>query len=214
MRNSTVQMAAVGTNKTQVSLTVGLETYTSTKKRTISENSMRCNTLKSINLEWRIIERSHARHLGFILTTTTSEGDFPIDVCRGYNASPSTAAHLSSPESNSQCHTQFHSLTIPAPPFPLVQERVHHTRTQTKKGHKADCLLSTPESLATWFLLTFNRVHYGGGAPVQLLLYTQRHGPVFPPAAGFSILLLLPLKPFTPCWPVTSKKGPSVSSEH
>lgn len=132
LRNSTVQMAAVATNKTQVSLTVGLESYTSTKKRTISENSMRCNKLKSINLEWRIIERSDARHLGFILTTTNSEGDFPIDVCRGYNTSPSTAAHSSSPESNSQCHTQFHSLTIPAPPFPLVQDCVHHTRTQTK----------------------------------------------------------------------------------
>lgn len=91
-------------------------------------------------------------------------------------ASPSTAAHSSSSESNSQCHTQFHSLADP--PVSIVQECVHRTRTHTrahanKGGHSADCLLYTPERLATWLLLTFNRVHYGGCALVQLLLYTE-----------------------------------------
>lgn len=92
-------------------------------------------------------------------------------------ASPSTAAHSSSSESNSQCHTQFHSLADP--PFfdctGVCASNTHtHARTRANKGgHSADCLLYTPERLATWLLLTFNRVHYGGCALVQLLLYTE-----------------------------------------
>lgn len=58
-------------------------------------------------------------------------GDFPIDVCWGYNTSPSTAAHSSSPESNSQCHTQFHSLTDPL--FTRTGSCASHTCTRTNK---------------------------------------------------------------------------------
>lgn len=56
----------------------------------------------------------------------------------------------------------------------IVQDHVHpfpkHTHAHTNNGgHSTDCLLYSPERLATWLLLTFNRVHYGGRAPIQLL---------------------------------------------
>lgn len=131
-------------------------------------------------------------------------GDFPIDVRWSYNTSPSTAAvaHSSSSKSNSQCHTQFHSLTDPFF-LPPVQERVHrtqrriHTNKKKKRGDSADCLLSTRERLATWLLLTFNRVHYGGAAPVHLLLNTKDME---------QSSALTGLKPFPLCWVVTGLK--------
>lgn len=48
-----------------------------------------------------------------------------------------------------------------------------HMCTRKQWEHTTDCLLSTPERLATWTLLTFNRIHYGGCAPIQLLLNTK-----------------------------------------
>ena len=53
------------------------------KKKKMKENNsrgprdtMRCDTLKTINLQWRIIEQPYAWHRDFILTTTNSEGIF------------------------------------------------------------------------------------------------------------------------------------------
>lgn len=83
---------------------------------------------------------------------------------------PSAVAHSSSSESNSEFHTQFHSLTDL-----LFQLSRTHTHSQKKpQRYSDDCLLHTSECSATCLLLTFNRVHYGGSAPVQLLLCSPR----------------------------------------
>ena len=123
-----------------------------------------------------IIERAYWC-LGIILTTMVSEIFWEMSA----ESSPSTAARCSSSwKQYSMLHTiPFSSLS----PVWIVQDYVHpflkcththtHTRTHTNNGgHSTDCLLYSPERLATWLLLTFNRVHYGGCAPIQLLLNT------------------------------------------
>lgn len=87
-------------------------------------------------------------------------------------SSPSTATHFSS------SWKQFSMLySIPFSGWSSVsiaQDHVHpshkHTHAHTNNGgHSTDCLLYSPERLATWLLLTFNRVHYSGRALIQLL---------------------------------------------
>lgn len=108
----------------------------------------------------------------------------------------------------------IHNSILSLIPFSLVQECVHHThvythtRTRTNKGHRADCLLSTPERLATWLLLTFSRVHYGGCAPVQLLLNTEDMDLSFMPPP-LALLCSYSLKPFTSVLACHTTKGHS-----
>lgn len=161
--------------------------------------------IETINFHEYIIEWSYHWCLDIILTTMVSEIFREISA----ESSPSTAARSSS-------WKQFSVLyTIPFSgwsPVSIVQDYVHpslkcthmhtHTHEHTNNGgHSTDCLLYSPERLATWLLLTFNRVHYGGSAPIQLLLNT----------GDILLLFLAPLqaflcshhpKPFTLCSPV------------
>lgn len=112
------------------------------------------------------------------------------------------------PESNSQF-----SYSIPFSGWSsvsIVQDHVHpspkHTHAHTNNGgHSTDCLLYSSERLATWLLLTFNRVHYGGRAPIQLLHNTGDILRVFL-APLWAFLCSFHPKPFTLCPPVILPK--------
>lgn len=92
---------------------VPLETYSSTKKQfqnlMTPWRAVHSNYQFTVEYYWMVlclIPGLYSNHNKFW-------GDFPMSA----EASPSTAAHSSSSESNSQCHTKFHSLADP--PFQL-----------------------------------------------------------------------------------------------
>lgn len=100
----------------------------------------------------------------------------------------------------------------------IVQDHVHpspkHTHAHTNNGgHSTDCLLYSPERLATWLLLTFNRVHYGGRAPIQLLHNTGDILWVFL-APLWAFPCSFHPKPFTLCPPVIPPKVAVLFYEH
>lgn len=76
IQNSRVQMAAAGRIKYKYRQLQDWRPIAQWKTIPEAHDTMRCNALKTINLQWRIIERSYSWHQDFILTTTNSEGIF------------------------------------------------------------------------------------------------------------------------------------------
>ena len=137
-------------------------------------------------------------------------GDFPVDVCWGYNTSPSTAAHSSSPESNSQCHTQFHSLTDPRLTCTgaCASYTQTHTHTHTNKGFTVLIAFCPPLkgrppgscSPSIGFIMA-------AAHPSSCCFTLKTRICLFSPSADGSPFAPTALPPFTTCWPVTPQRA-------